>query len=279
MSRVSIVTILGVIFSCTLIGIGVLDITGDFDFLSELPFINDFQFLNLPSILIIVGGILNAIFIMYPGRYVWGSVTSVFSIFNQSTVKRDTLTGDISSVLNWADRIKANKVEAYTQIQEENKNNLADMLFSLVSTNYSADDIRTFGETNIEETYNRKMTNVEVLNTMAGSAPAFGMFGTLFGLIVMLGELDNPANLGPGLATALLTTLYGISLAHLFFYPIARKLRNIAQIDRFREYLLLEGVLMLHEGRSPFYIQDKLNSFLRRDYSNVLDEMMDNKSK
>jgi chemotaxis protein MotA len=273
MSRISIVTFIGVVFSLTMVAIGVLEITGDIDIINGIVALRSFKFLNLPSLLIIVGGILNAIFIMYPGRYVWGSIKSVFYIFLQSKVKRETLNEDIKLVLAWSDRIKKNKLDAYVQIQDEQKGEIADMLFSLISTNYSTNDIRNFAETNIEETYNRRLINVEVLNTMAGSAPAFGMFGTIFGLIVMLGELDSPSNLGPGLATALLTTLYGISLAHLFFYPIARKLRNIAQIDRFREYLILEGVLMLQEGKSPFYIQDKLNAFLRRDYSTLIEEM------
>lgn len=273
MRHISIVTVVGILFSLTMVSIGVLEITGDVNLVNSLLSLGGYKFLNLPSLLIIIGGILNAIFIMYPGRYVWGSLKSVFSIFSQSKVKRETLNDDIKLVLAWSDRIKKNKLDAYVQIQDEQKGEIADMLFSLMSTNYSTHDIRNFAETNIEETYNRRLTNVEVLNTMAGSAPAFGMFGTIFGLIVMLGELDSPSNLGPGLATALLTTLYGISLAHLFFYPIARKLRNIAQIDRFREYLILEGVLMLQEGKSPFYIQDKLNAFLRRDYSTLIEEM------
>lgn len=273
MRHISIVTVVGILFSLTMVSIGVLEITGDVNLVNSLLSLGGYKLLNLPSLLIIIGGILNAIFIMYPGRYVWGSLKSVFSIFSQSKVKRETLNDDIKLVLAWSDRIKKNKLDAYVQIQDEQKGEIADMLFSLMSTNYSTHDIRNFAETNIEETYNRRLTNVEVLNTMAGSAPAFGMFGTIFGLIVMLGELDSPSNLGPGLATALLTTLYGISLAHLFFYPIARKLRNIAQIDRFREYLILEGVLMLQEGKSPFYIQDKLNAFLRRDYSTLIEEM------
>ena len=81
----------------------------------------------------------------------------------------------------------------------------------------------------------------------------------------MLGQLENPSGMGPGLAAALITTLYGISLARFIFYPMAEKLKNIAQQNRYREYFMLEGVLLINSKKSSFYIQDKLKTYLRRD--------------
>jgi len=68
----------------------------------------------------------------------------------------------------------------------------------------------------------------------------------------------------PGLSTALMTTLYGVLVARFVFQPCSTKLKQIMGINRFREFLLLEGFMLIMENRSPFYIQDKLNSYLDR---------------
>lgn len=265
--KFSITTALGVLVSLGLVTFGVLEITGQFDLTQVAPFLEPYEFLNIPSLSIVVGGVLNGTFVMYPGRYVMNALGSIYHLFTRSTIKLDTLKQDIRNILSWKEQIQDDKLSALNRIQEEYDGKLPGFLFSLMSTNYSTEEIRELGEANIEEHYDREMIVVEVLTTMGSTSPAFGMFGTLFGLIVMLGELQNPAQMGPGLASALITTLYGISIAHLICYPIARKLRNLAQMKRFREYLILEGVLLINEGKSPFFIQDKLNAFLKRDYS------------
>lgn len=264
--RISILNIVGVLISIALILVGVLEITGTVDWISSLPLVEQYQFLNLPSFIIVIGGVLNAVFIMYPDTSVRRMFVSFFYLFSQSRVRPKTLRDDIDKILEWANKIKDNRVAALNELQETEDNELARYLFSLMSTNYSSEEIQEFGEISINEERNRRLNTVEVLTSMGTSAPAFGMFGTLFGLIVMLGELDSPANLGPGLAAALITTLYGISLAHLIYFPLAKKLKNLAGMQSFREMLMLEGVIMINEKKSPFYIQDKLLSYLVRKY-------------
>ena len=98
---------------------------------------------------------------------------------------------------------------------------------------------------------------------MAAAAPAFGMIGTLVGLIVMLQSLTaNPDGVGDGLAVAMLTTLYGVLVARLVFIPAASKISQKEGIMRFRNFLITEGFAMLAEQKSPRFIQDKMNSYL-----------------
>ena len=114
-----------------------------------------------------------------------------------------------------------------------------------------------------EGKFQRTMVLSDILKNMAATAPAFGMIGTLVGLIIMLQTLGgDPAGLGPGLAVALLTTLYGVLMARLVFMPAASKVEQRAGIQRFRDYLVTEGFAMLADHKSPRYIQDKMNSFL-----------------
>ncbi len=98
---------------------------------------------------------------------------------------------------------------------------------------------------------------------MAAASPAFGMIGTLVGLIIMLdGMGGDPTQLGAGLAVALLTTLYGVIFARLVFMPAATKIMQREQIVRFRNFLVAEGLALLADRKSPRFIQDKMNSFL-----------------
>ena len=98
---------------------------------------------------------------------------------------------------------------------------------------------------------------------MGAAAPAFGMIGTLVGLIIMLdGMGGDPSQLGAGLAVALLTTLYGVLFARLIFMPAASKIMQREQIVRFRNFLVAEGLALLADRKSPRYIQDKMNSYL-----------------
>jgi chemotaxis protein MotA len=106
---------------------------------------------------------------------------------------------------------------------------------------------------------------------MASAAPAFGMIGTLVGLIIMLDSLSSdPNGIGAGLAVALLTTLYGVLFAKFLFQPAADKTLQREDIARFRNFLMMEGFVMLAEQRPPRYIRERINSFLDAE---VLAEM------
>ncbi|MAO65761.1 MAG: hypothetical protein CL666_12260 [Balneola sp.] len=264
--RLSLTNIFGVLFSIGILVFGILEVTGATSYIESIPILSDYQFLNIPSLFIVMGGVLNAVFITYQPRYVGKAFLSLFYFFSQAKTNSKALENDLDNILEWNEQIRDNRVQALSKFEEEHQDEIEGFLFSLISTNYNNEEIRDFGSNNIEEQYFRKMVVVDVLRAMGGAAPSFGMFGTLFGLVVMLGELDNPSAMGPGLAAALITTLYGIALARFIFYPMAEKLKNIAQMNKFREYFILEGILLINEKKSSFYIKDKMKTYLQRDF-------------
>ena len=270
--RLSLTNLLGVIFSVGVLVFGIFEITGATTILNSISWLNDYRFLNLPSLFIVLGGVLNAVFITYQPKYVARAFYSILMIFSQAKTNSRTLQKDLDNILDWNEKIRQNRVQSLSSLEEENKKDVSGYLFSLLSTNYNNEDIQTFGSNHIEEHYFRQIVVVDVLKAMGGAAPSFGMFGTLFGLVVMLGQLENPSGMGPGLAAALITTLYGISLARFIFYPVAEKIKNVAQLNKFREYFVLEGILMINEKRSNFYIEDKLNTYLQRDFGAKIKE-------
>lgn len=93
-------------------------------------------------------------------------------------------------------------------------------------------------------------------------APAWGMIGTLVGLVLMLNNLEDPASLGPSMAVALLTTLYGTVLANLVFIPMASKLENKTEEEVFIKQIIIEGVIGVQSGQNPRILEEKLGAFL-----------------
>ena len=108
----------------------------------------------------------------------------------------------------------------------------------------------------------RHYAGQQILESMGNYAPAFGMIGTLIGLIQMLTGLDSPESVGPGMATALLTTFYGVVAANLMFLPMAGKLRMRSDKEVLMRQIIVEGVLSIQAGENPRLVEEKLKAFL-----------------
>lgn len=108
----------------------------------------------------------------------------------------------------------------------------------------------------------RHRTGKSLLDTMGRYAPAFGMIGTLMGLIIMLGNMDDPAAIGPGMAVALITTLYGAILSNLLFLPLADKLGFYSKKEMELREVILRGILAIQSGDNPRIVEQKLKTAL-----------------
>lgn len=250
---ISFSTLFGVIFGVGIVAWGVLSATTNWQI-----------FLSLPSLQIVLGGTLTSAFIGYRWRYIVNALYSILRVFVEQKITPATLVQDVGMVVEWGRQAQRTGLEAFEAIGGESKDEFIQYLCQLVSTGYTKEEVRQFGETTIEESYFRNLSIANILNSMGSTAPAFGMVGTLIGLIVMLSKMDDPSQMGPGLSLALMTTLYGILIARFIFMPCSTKIRQILAIQRFREYLLMEGFLLIMDKRSAFYIQDRLNAFLDR---------------
>ena len=252
---ISLSTVFGVIFGVGIVSWGVLNATTDWQI-----------FISLPSASIVLGGTVTSAFIGYRWRYIYNALISIIMVFKRQKITPKTLVQDIGMIIDWSRRVQQDGLTAFETIGGESKSDFIKYVTSLVCTGYSHDDIHGFAETTIEEHYFRNLSQANILNTMASASPAFGMVGTLIGLIVMLSNMDNPAQMGPGLSVALMTTLYGVLAARFIFQPCSTKVKQLQGIQRFREYLLLEGIMLILNKRSAFYIQDRLNAFVDRKH-------------
>lgn len=124
------------------------------------------------------------------------------------------------------------------------------------------DIIRDIMELKLDTAERRHKTGQEVFTKWAELAPAFGMLGTLIGLIIMLAGLDDPSTIGSGMATALITTLYGALLANLIFIPIASNLSVQTEEEMFTGQMIIEGILEIQAGSNPRVLEEKLLTYL-----------------
>ncbi len=134
-------------------------------------------------------------------------------------------------------------------------------------------DLREMLELDLERMGARHRDGAGFFSTAAGMAPAMGMVGTVIGLVDMLGNLDDPSTLGPAMAVAFLTTLWGAFIANYFFQPLAARLKKLAADEMAAKELILEGIISIQAGSNPRAVAGTLVSFLPPgDREAVLDE-------
>ena len=135
----------------------------------------------------------------------------------------------------------------------------------LVVDGMGADEVVEIMETRIEFREKREKLQTDMLKAMGDLSPAWGMVGTLIGLVLMLagfGGEGGADNLGGGMAAALITTLYGAVAANLFFLPMAQKMGNKTTQTSMSANLLVEAARLIHQKKHPIIVREKLNSFI-----------------
>lgn len=222
-------------------------------------------FVSIQSFIIVAGGTMASTFISYEPRYVMLSLKLVWRIFFSPKVGRNVLKSEVGRIIRWAYTVQKKGIPA---LEQESKKAIRGDKFlkfgiDMVVSGYTGEEVREIMTTTIETTFGRNTVQVDILKGMGASAPAFGMIGTLVGLIIMLDNMGgDPSQLGAGLAVALLTTLYGVMFSRIIFLPAATKILQREEIVRFRNYLVAEGLALLADKKSPRYIQDRMNSYL-----------------
>lgn len=224
-------------------------------------------FLSFEGFLIVVGGSLAVAFMSFEANYVTEALRSIGLMFMRAAATHENLHQDLIGIIAWA-RIVKEKGMRGLEDETTGKKRINDPFIryglEMVVSNYTPEEVRDMMETAADACYERDTIPARVLMAMAGHAPAFGMVGTLVGMVIMLGNFSNDmSGVGNGLAISLLATLYGVVTARMLYMPAAEKLIQKQEGLRFRNHLITEGMAMLVANKSPRYIQDRLNSFLR----------------
>lgn len=241
---------------------------------------NYYSFLSAEGFLIVIGGSIANAFMSFQATYVVQAFFSIGQMVMKPSATREGLNAEILRLIRWAYLVHNKGLAGLEgEIGTKIKEPLLRYGMELVVTGYSGTIVRDMMSTAVEAEYERRITPVTVLKNMASTAPAFGMVGTLVGMVIMLQNIQaDMSQIGGGLAIALLATLYGVIFARLVCLPAADKLQQKEEIMRFRNFMMTEGLVLLAEKQTPRYMQDRLNSFLEPSIHFNLDEQFKNKS-
>ncbi len=214
-------------------------------------------FINAPSALIVIGGTVSVTFIMFPMGVVLGSFKVALKAFFSRSPNPKLVIDEVVALANLARKESLVALERATISDKFLKKGVL-----LIADGTEERLVRTILETELSFTQQRHRQGQGVFKGMGAMAPAFGMIGTLIGLVNMLQVLDDPTAIGPGMALALLTTLYGALLANLAFIPISKKLEERSLEEVTIMEMTMEGVMSILRGENPRLIQEKLESFV-----------------
>ena len=214
-------------------------------------------FVDLPSILIVIGGVTLVTFVMFPMKTVFNSFKVGMKTFFAKTPDPSQVIRQIVDLANLARRESLVALEKTSVDNEFLRKGVL-----LVADGTEESLLRSILETEIAFMRRRHSYGQSIFKSMGNMSPAFGMIGTLIGLINMLGNLDDPSNIGPAMAVALLTTFYGAIMANVFFLPMATKLEARSAEEALYMEIIVEGVVSILHGENPRILQDKLEAFL-----------------
>lgn len=216
-------------------------------------------FVDVPSGMIVFGGAIAATFINFP----MGSVFSTFGIMMKCFLfKLPDPKETVNQFKAFAEVARKEGLLALeNQVAEVDDAFTRKGIEALISGASSQEVVEQM-ETELSYITSRHVAGKKIVDSAGAAAPAFGMIGTLVGLVQMLGALDDPSKIGGGMATALLTTLYGAIVANVVCIPLAGKLeaRNMEE-GTIRE-LIIKGVELLGNGVAPRAMEEQLEAFL-----------------
>ena len=232
-------------------------------------------FFSVEGLVIVVGGVMGVAFMSFEGADVHKALSVIVAMFKKpNDAPPDNLHHDMTEIIAWAYLVKEKGMRRLESSLA--KRGITDPFvrygLNMVVSQYSPEDVRAMMETAADACFERDNIPVDVLQTMTSHAPAFGMIGTLVGMVGMLCSLnDNVASIGSALSVSFLSTLYGVVSARMVYMPAAAKLRQAVTKRRFRNQLITEGMVMLVSDKTPMYIKDRLNSFLQLERHDYLD--------
>ena len=216
-------------------------------------------FIDVPSMCITIGGSLGATLMHYPLGKIMGVMGSLRKAF---TSRADDYVKLFNQMTDLGLRARRDGILALENDIEGFTDEYMKKGFQMAVDGNSADVIRHVLEADIAAMQRRHIVGQGIFKALANYAPAFGMIGTLIGLVQMLANMSDPGSIGAGMATALITTFYGALIANIFCLPMAGKLEQRTDEETVMKNMIMEGILSIQEGNSPRVIRDKLRSYI-----------------
>lgn len=214
-------------------------------------------FINIPSLLIVICGSLFVVMMKYSVGQFFGSAKIAGKAFMFKSDKPEDL---IAKAVEMAD---AARKGGFLALEEaEITNAFMQKGVDMLVDGHDAEVVRSTLEKDIMLTEERHDLGIGIFQKLGDIAPAMGMIGTLIGLVAMLSNMDDPKAIGPAMAVALLTTLYGAIVANMLALPIADKLALRKDEEKLNKSLILDAILGIQDGQNPRVLEGILKNYL-----------------
>lgn len=229
-------------------------------------------FWDTPSVFIVLGGTFGATILANPLE----RTKSLPEILKAAFVTEQIdMIGLIQTLVSFAEKARREGLLALEEDAGQLDDGFMRKSIQLVVDGTDPELVKSILDTEIGLLEERHSANKGYLDSISELGPAFGMIGTLIGLIQMLGNLNDPGALGPGMAVALVTTFYGSLLANMVAIPIGKKLMQNSGREVLARELMVEGILSIQAGENPRIVEEKLKVFLPPKMRKQLDESKD----
>lgn len=225
-------------------------------------------YINIPSLMIVIGGTLGSMLAAYP---LDKGMKLINIMLSTMFFKAHNMPETIRQLVTFSEKARREGLLSLEQELEGVQDKFMKKGLQLVVDGIDSDLLKTMLETDMDLVEEEMSIQKGMMETGTALAPSFGMIGTLIGLIQMLSQLNDPSTLGPAMAVALITTFYGAVLAYTIFMPMGQKLGLRAQIEMRYRRMVLEGVLSIQAGDNPRVLEEKLKSFLTEKELTVYD--------
>ena len=218
-------------------------------------------FIDIPSVALTIGGMICATLI----HFSMPQFLSIFSIVKRTIITKIPSSSNIlQQMVNFA---AINRRDGALALEQE-ISKIDDSFFvkglQMLVDGSSAESIRDILEMEIQYLQERHAKGKKILEFMGAAAPAFGMIGTLIGLVQMLCNMSDPSSIGSGMAVALITTFYGAIVSNLICIPLAGKLGIYSKAESTAMEMIVEGVCAIAEGENPTAVREKLQVFVSK---------------
>lgn len=217
------------------------------------------SFIDPPSLAITLGGAFAGTIVSVPLSRFLATGKVIKNVFFEKKYNFETLIGEI---INMANIARKEGLLALEESAEKTENEFLKKGIMMVVDGTDPELVRSVMETDLNFLEERHKDGQKVFEILGAMCPAFGMVGTLIGLINMLQNMSDVASVGPSMATALITTFYGSLFANLIFIPFGHKLKDRHANELLAKEMMLEGLLSTQAGENPRLIEEKLYTFL-----------------
>lgn len=217
------------------------------------------QFLDMPSVMITVGGAVGAVFISMPLSRLLKAVSIVRQVFFSKATPPIRI---IERLVHFGEIARRDGILALEGVMEDVQDRFLVKGIQMAVDGSDPEVIYDAMSKELEYIQNRHADGKAIFDNLAKYAPAFGMIGTLIGLIAMLANLSDPDQIAPNMAVALITTLYGALTAYLVAMPIGDKLATRSKEEVLLKEIIIQGVMSIQSGDNPKIVEQKLKIFL-----------------